>query len=760
MAFVARMALLMMVCVACAAATTTPPDEAAVKRWAAAHPAVQVVLDDQLGGEVAGGEANPLVTEYLKLASRNTGVKFETFKVKSWAEAVKAFRDGRADVLPSLSDRLLTADAGPGVILSTPFYVGRTLIISRTVGPEKLDLYALKGRTVAFRKGGAYEEWLRREHPEIQRVPLDDIVQVLAAVESGIAYAAVGVDVSYYPIIRRDYPLTLHVAGDVPEMPITVRVAVRADQPELLALVQGALEGIGDGENKRIVERWLQTVYLRAPTLAQIIAIYRTQLLIGGGLLLFSLYWMRRAQLISKRSEKQKTMLLAVVSHEVRNAVNAVTSSIDLLGRTSLDGPQRDLMAIAASSSRNLQDMLRNALDFARNESAGFTPDLDACDAYAVAREVLHSHRVALEGKGVETRLQLPLGPLPWLLLDSARLRQVLDNLVGNAVKFTTKGHVGVSLWQDDGGTASDHVRRLYVEVSDSGEGIPDAMQRTVFKAFGQAHGARSRRLGGAGLGLAVCRDIVSQLGGTLELTSAVGVGTTVRLILPTSLVPAEDGEEDAWHGDDEAAGEGMVLLVEDHPANRQVLAAQLRHLGYEVVTAGDGREAIDRFGMGDIEAVLLDCELPDMPGYDVARELRAIEGRDHTGPVKLVAISANTGEEHVRRCEAAGIDVVLGKPLDLPALRRALSDPFDIGQARETFRVESRADLQHIRRALDQGERADASRAAHRMRGGALICGVTDVAEALDELEALLRSPEADVDALHALLERIETML
>ena len=90
MAFVARMALLMMVCVACAAATTAPPDEAAVKRWAAAHPAVEVVLDDQLGGEVAGGEANPLVTEYLKLASRNTGVKFETFKVKSWAEAVKA----------------------------------------------------------------------------------------------------------------------------------------------------------------------------------------------------------------------------------------------------------------------------------------------------------------------------------------------------------------------------------------------------------------------------------------------------------------------------------------------------------------------------------------------------------------------------------------------------------------------------------------------------------------------------------------------
>lgn len=757
---VARAILLLAACAACMGASPPPPDAAAIRRWVAAHPVVRVALDDQLGGEVVGGKANPLVTEYLQIASRNTGVKFEPMHMNSWNDAVKAFREGRADILPSLTDRLLATDAGPDTLLSTPFYVGRTLIIARTVGPEKLDLHALRGRAVAFRKGGAYEEWLRREHPEIQRVPLGDVIQVLGAVESGIAYAAIGADVSYYPIVRRDYPVVLHVAGDIPDVPVTVRVAVRRDEPELLALVQGSLSGVADSDNERIVEHWLQTVYMRAPSIAMVLSIYWKQLLFGSTLLIFSLLMMRRAQMLSRKSEQQKTMLLAVMSHEVRNAVNAVTSSIDLLARTPLSGPQHDLMAIALSSSRNLQGLLRNALEFTRNETAGFTPDLASCDAYAIARDALQAHQAALEAKGVDIRLDLPRGPLPWLLLDGPRLRQVVDNLVGNAVKFTARGHVGVALWQDDGGSGADHVRRLFIEVSDTGEGIPQDRQRDVFEAFGQAHGSRSRQLGGAGLGLAICRDIVTQLGGTLELNSAVGVGTTVRLVLPTSLIPLEVDTVTAEEMPSAFDDEGNVLLVEDHPANRQVLTAQLRHLGYDVIAVGEGRAAVDAFQTQRFDAVLLDCELPDMPGYDVARALRAIESRHALTPAKLVAISASTGEDHVRRCEAAGIDVVLGKPLDIPTLRTALFAPFDIDQARDTFRKESRKDLTRLRAALAADDRQDAARAVHRMRGGALICGASDLAALLGELESMLAADHGDRSALEDAIARAESLI
>lgn len=755
-----RIVVLLTVCGACMAASSPPPDQAAIKRWAAAHPVVHVVLDDQLGGEVVGGKANPLVTEYLEIASRNTGVKFESFRAKSWNEAVKAFHDGKADILPSLTDRLLVTDAGPDAVLSAPFYVGRTLIIGRTVGPEKLDLYALRGKVVAFRKGGVYEEWLRREHPEIQRLPLGDVLQVLAAVESGIAYAAIGVDVSYSPIVRRDYPFVLHVAGTVTEVPVTARVAVHRNQPELLALVQGSLSDVTDSDNERIVDDWLRTVYVRAPTVAQVLTVYKRELAYGGVLLVLLLLAMARAQVMSKRNARQKTMLLAVMSHEVRNAVNAVTSSVELLSRTPLSHVQHDLMAIALSGSRNLHGLLRNALEFSRNEAAGFIPDLAPTDAYAIARDALQSHQLALEQKGVDIRLDLPLGTIPWLLLDGPRLRQVLENLLGNAVKFTAKGHVGIALWQDDGGSGADHVRRLYVEVSDSGEGIPEDRQKEVFEAFGQAHGRRSRQLGGAGLGLAVCRDIVTQLGGTLELSSAVGVGTTVRLVLPTSLVPLDAEAVDAQDVAAAFESDGHALLVEDHPANRQVFAAQLRHLGYEVTAVGDAHEAIAAFTATRFEVVLLDCELPDMPGYDVARELRSIEARLGVDAAKLISISATTGKDHERRCEAAGIDVVLEKPLDLATLRNALSEPFDLDAARITFRKESLQDIGRMRTALAVGDMEGVARASHRMRGGALICGSPELAEALDDMESMLASVEGDRTPIENALARIERML
>ena len=343
---------------AAAAAALDVPDAEARKRWIAAHPVVRIAIDPQQGSEVGRGQSNPLVSQYLELVARHTGLRVVAVRTKSWEDSVRAFAEHRIDMLPSLSDRLLKADVGDDVLVSEPFYTGRTVILSRTVGPASIDLKALAGRTIAFKGGGAYESWLRREHPEITRLPLADIHQILAAVESGIADAAIGVDAAYHPIVRRDYALSLRIAGDVPEMPAVVRVAVRKDAPELLAILDESLRGISAGENKAVIERWVETAYLRAPTLSQVASAYRIEIALGLALLValvFALWQMRRAQLASRRGERQKTLLLAVMSHEVRNAVNAVASSIELLSRTPLEGPQRDLMAIAQSSRASIE---------------------------------------------------------------------------------------------------------------------------------------------------------------------------------------------------------------------------------------------------------------------------------------------------------------------------------------------------------------------------------------------------------------------
>jgi signal transduction histidine kinase/DNA-binding response OmpR family regulator len=743
-------------------ATSDPPDPDR-ERWVARHPVLRLALDPQQGAEIRGGEANPLVGQYLALVAEHTGVRFETVHTRSWEESVKAFTEHRVDLLPSTSDRMVVADLGDRAILSAPFYVGRTLIVTRTVGPAKVTMRELDGHTVAFKGGGAYESWLRREHPLVTRLPLDDIHEVLAAVESGIADAAVGMDVAYHPIVRRDYASSLRIAGDVPEIPVTVRVVVQRDEPELLEILDGGLRRITADENEAVIERWLEAAYLRAPTLSQVVSVYQGELALGAALLvalMFALWQMRRAQLASQRGEQQKTMLLAVMSHEVRNAVNAVVSSIDLMARQPLEGPQRDLMAIAQASSRNLRTLLKSALDYTRSEVQGFTPDPVSCDVVAVARQVIESQRPAIEAKSLGIRLDLPMGALPWLLLDETRLRQVLENLLANSVKYTQQGHVGIALWQGTEET-TDGVRRLVVEVFDTGIGVPVDRQRELFHAFAQSHGALDTRLGGTGLGLAICRDIVTHLGGRLDLTSEVGVGTAVRIELPTSLVPAVTvtAEDDSADGLQDPPV-GTVLLVEDHPANRQIIAAQLKFIGYATHAVDHGQAAIDVFEAGRYVGVLLDCELPDMSGYDIAAELRARERSAGGARTRFIAISANHGEAHIQRCEESGIDTVLGKPLSLEGLKAALAAPRTESEIDATFIKECLADLYAIRNAVADGDLTRAAHFAHRLKGGALVWGATSIAADIDRVEQALTAGAVDRKQVHHLLDGIAARL
>jgi two-component system, NarL family, sensor histidine kinase EvgS len=748
------LAALLACTLACAASAAGDAD--ARKRWLAAHPVVRIAIDGQQGSRVAGASANPLVTRYLALVGQKTGIRFVVVHAASWEEAVRAFRERRVDLLPSLNDRL-AGDLGDEAVLSRPFYTGRTLLITRTVGPSQVSLADFEGRTVAYKGGGEYDSWLRREHPSMHRLPLADVHQVLAAVESGIADVGLGVDVTYHPIVRRDYALSLRVAGDVPAMPVTVRVAAHKDAAELLAIIDDSLGRISATENQAVVEQWLETAYLRAPTIAHIVSVYRVEIGLGIALaiaLVFALWQMRRAQVASRRGEQQKTMLLAVMSHEVRNAVNAVVSSIELMAHAPMDEGQRELMGIAQGSARNLRNLLRGALDYTRAATEGFTPDLVSCDALAVAREVLQGQATAMAHKGLEPRLLLPMGPLPWLLLDETRLRQVLENLLSNAVKFTEQGHVGIALWH---ATGTDTPPRLVVEVFDTGIGIPRERQRDLFRPFSQAHGQRSRRLGGAGLGLGICREMVLHLGGTFELRSTEGVGTSVRMAIPTRA--GEAGASDPGTGAGApGTGGGRVLLVEDHPANRQIIAAQLRFLGFKTHAVDHGQAAIDAYVPGRFHAVLLDCELPDMQGYDIAVELRAIEARTGGGPTPLIAISANDGEQHAARCLASGIDVVMGKPLSLERLREVLAPEPSMDDAMALFQVEARRDLDAATAAWQAGDMAAAHLALHRLRGAAMVlrldgvgAGAEAATRALDaggDVETRLAALRTAIDA------------
>lgn len=740
--------------------------------WIARHPVVRVAIDPQQRSEVRRGVVNPLMGSHDELIAKHSGLRFEYVQTAAWSESVAAFKAGRVDILPSMFDGLLLTCGLGEVPISEPYYQGQTVLMGRRGGPAAPELAQLAGKTVAYKAGSTYEAWLEHQHPDVRRLPMPDMQAVLAAVESGVADAAIGMDLTYHPLIRQGYAHSLGASRWVEELPVSVRIAVQADRAILLSIINKSLASITADERAALVDRWMEVAYLRVPSVSLILMNYGTEALLGALLLLallFALYRMHRARQASRCSEKQKAMLLAVMSHEVRNAVNAVSSSIELLAHTGLEGEQHELLTTAQTSSRNLQCLLSNALDYTRAEAKVFTPALVACDVLAVARHCMDAQRPAIEAKGLQVKLDLPCGPLPYLMLDETRLRQVLNNLLGNAVKFTTQGHVGIALWQEPARDGKDGLR-LVVEVYDTGLGIPADQQHTLFKPFTQAHGPLATQLGGSGLGLSICQEIVARLGGKLSLTSEVGIGTSVRIELPTGQVLAVEDDDVA---DSEpvvapvivSGQHGKVLLVEDHPANRKIIQAQLHHLGYDTTAVDHGQAAIDAFRASDYVAVLLDGELPGMSGYQVAVVLRELEASQGRTRVPLVAISATQGDAHRQRCEMSGIDVVLGKPLSIEQLQAVLASsagPMDVEEdASEPFVQEARKDLLAIRAAIASGEWALAAHHAHRIKGSTLIFSDQCVQALARDIEQILFAWQPiDSERVEALLTALEDAL
>jgi CheY-like chemotaxis protein len=225
---------------------------------------------------------------------------------------------------------------------------------------------------------------------------------------------------------------------------------------------------------------------------------------------------------------------------------------------------------------------------------------------------------------------------------------------------------------------------------------------------------------------------------------------------VPAVTVTAEDDSADGLQD----PPVGTVLLVEDHPANRQIIAAQLKFIGYATHAVDHGQAAIDVFEAGRYVGVLLDCELPDMSGYDIAAELRARERSAGGARTRFIAISANHGEAHIQRCEESGIDTVLGKPLSLEGLKAALAAPRTESEIDATFIKECLADLYAIRNAVADGDLTRAAHFAHRLKGGALVWGATSIAADIDRVEQALTAGAVDRKQVHHLLDGIAARL